>query len=106
MLAIDEASDGVVGVALNGAWEQDWTNDHREGCTDQLGVLRNHRGRGIARALLVESMRRFAADRMDAAALGVDVENPSGALGLYESLGYRPSAATCVHQLVEEPPGT
>ena len=48
-------------------------------------------------------MRRFAADGMDAACLGVDTENPSGALSLYERLGYRPTASTCVHELVEEP---
>lgn len=101
VLAVDAVTDELVGVALNVAWLEDWREDHREGYTDQLGVLRSHRGRGIARALLVESMRRFAADGMDAAALGVDVQNPSGALRLYESLGYRTRASTCVHELVE-----
>lgn len=46
-----------------------------------------------------ESMARFRAAGLDAASLEVDVENPSGALGLYENLGYKRRASTCVHQL-------
>lgn len=98
LLAIDERTNQIVGAALNCAYEQDWRADHQEGYTDQLGVLRQHRGRGIASALLIESMHRFAADGMHAACLGVDTENPSGALALYESLGYATTASTCIHQ--------
>ncbi|MFC8411206.1 GNAT family N-acetyltransferase [Arthrobacter sp. NPDC057259] len=60
-----------------------------EGYTDLLGVRRDYRGRGIARALLAEAMRRFAAAGMDKASLDVDSENPTGALALYTALGYR-----------------
>lgn len=103
LLAIDEATDAVVAVALGCAYEQDWSEGHRQGYTDELGVLREYRGRGIARAMLLESMRRFAADGMDEASLGVDTHNESGALRLYESLGYVVEASTCVHELVEGP---
>jgi ribosomal protein S18 acetylase RimI-like enzyme len=99
VLAVDEATATVVGAALNCAYEQDWqATGVREGYTDQLAVAHTHRGRGIASALLKESMHRFAGAGMDAAALGVDAENPSGALRLYEGLGYRQTASTCVHQ--------
>ncbi len=60
----------------------------REGYTELLGVRRQWRGHRLAPALLAEAMRRFATDGMDNAGLGVDTENPSGALGLYERLGY------------------
>jgi len=100
LLALDEVTDRVIGAALNCAYEQDWlATGTREGYTDQLGVASSHRGRGIARALLTESMHRFAAAGMDAAALGVDAANSSGALRLYEFLGYRQTASTCVHQV-------
>ncbi|MBB2892842.1 GNAT family N-acetyltransferase [Flexivirga oryzae] len=100
VLAIDDATDRVVGAAMNCAWEQDWEpQGYTEGYTDQLGVLSSHRGRGVAKALLAESMRRFKESGMQAAGLGVDTANASGALGLYERLGYRPSASTCMHQL-------
>lgn len=60
VLALDIATDQVVGAALNVAWEQDWEEQgYTEGYTDELGVLRSHRGRGIASSLLAESMRRF-----------------------------------------------
>lgn len=99
VLAIDDSTDRVIGGAMNYAWEQDWEpQGYTEGYTDQLGVLRSHRGRGVAAALLLESMRRFSEFGMDAAGLGVDAANPSGALRLYEKLGYQRTASTCAHQ--------
>lgn len=100
VLAIDRNTGRVVGVALNVAWEQDWAEQgYTEGYTEQLGVLASHRNRGVAAALLTESMRRFAASGMDAAGLGVDTANPTGALRLYEKLGYRQTADTCLYQV-------
>ncbi len=60
-----------------------------EGYTDLLGVRREFRGRGIAQALLVDAMQRFAAAGLDTASLDVDSENPTGALALYTKMGYR-----------------
>ena len=83
-------------------FRQDWqAKGFTEGYTDELAVAATHRGRGIASALLRESMRRFAASGMHAAALGVDAANPSGALRLYEALGYEQTASTCVHQITQ-----
>ncbi|MCM0620020.1 GNAT family N-acetyltransferase [Nocardioides bruguierae] len=99
VMALDEGTGAIVGVALSCAYEQDWAAEGRsQGYTDELGVLRSHRGRGVATALLVDSMHRFAAAGLDSAGLGVDTANPSGALGLYRSLGYTDEAATCVHE--------
>ena len=64
---------------------------YTEGYTMLLGVRRQWRGRKLAPAMLREAMRRFREGGMDNAGLGVDTENPSGALGLYESLGYEPT---------------
>ncbi|MEL7974737.1 GNAT family N-acetyltransferase [Isoptericola sp. F-RaC21] len=58
------------------------------GYTEILGVRRAYRGRKVAVALLAAGMRAFADDGMAAAALDVDTQNPSGAHGLYASLGY------------------
>lgn len=102
VLAVEAATGSVVGAAINCAYEQDWqANGFTEGYTDELAVARSHRGKGIARTLLRESMRRFAASGMDAAALGVDAANPSGALRLYQGLGYEQTASTCVHQFTQ-----
>jgi mycothiol synthase len=58
------------------------------GWIQTLGTRRPWRKRGLASALLVWSMRAFRAEGLQYATLGVDAENPTGALGLYESLGF------------------
>lgn len=102
VLALDQATGSVVGAALNCAYEQDWqAQGYTQGYTDELAVAATHRGRGVASALLIESMNRFTASGMDTAGLGVDAANPSGALRLYAGLGYEQTASTCVHQFTE-----
>jgi ribosomal protein S18 acetylase RimI-like enzyme len=87
------AFDGeeVAGYAVNYVAEPDWeaTGVH-EGWVGQLGVRRPWRKRGLATALLVRSMEAFRAAGLEAAILGVDADNPTGALGVYERAGFRP----------------
>jgi ribosomal protein S18 acetylase RimI-like enzyme len=61
----------------------------KRGYTENIAVRRAWRRRGIARALIATSLRILKERGMEEAALGVDTQNPSGALQLYESLGYR-----------------
>jgi ribosomal protein S18 acetylase RimI-like enzyme len=58
------------------------------GWIQSLGTRRAWRKRGLASSLLVESMRAFLAEGLQFATLRVDAENPTGALGLYERLGF------------------
>jgi mycothiol synthase len=84
-LALDR--DEVVGVACcrdSSASSPDAAN------VDELGVRRAWRGRGIARALLLSAFAEARRRGIDAVELGVDSENPTGALGLYEGVGMRP----------------
>jgi len=60
------------------------------GETGGLFVRRPWRNRGLGRALLVGSLHLFKARGLTTAGLGVDAENLSGVLGLYESVGFRP----------------
>jgi mycothiol synthase len=81
--------DKVAGVCLNVVNQE--TNERqgtREGWIQELGVRRAWRKRGIASALLCASMRAFRANGLDTAMLGVDAENLTGALKLYERLGF------------------
>jgi mycothiol synthase len=61
----------------------------RRGYTQDIFVRRPWRRRGLARSLLVQSIQMFREMGMEETALGVDTQNPSGALRLYESVGYR-----------------
>jgi ribosomal protein S18 acetylase RimI-like enzyme len=55
----------------------------------QIGVLPAARGRGIASAAIAEVLRAAARNDCQSAALGVVTENVTGALRLYEGLGFR-----------------
>lgn len=61
----------------------------RRAWTESISTRRDWRGRGVASAVIVSSLRQLAALGYDEAALGVDLDNPTGALGVYERLGYR-----------------
>lgn len=74
--------DQVVGVALNYHYGLD---DDVEGWVQQLAVDRAYRGRGLGRALLQESFRRFHGVGYRRAGLSTD--SRTGALGLYEHVG-------------------
>lgn len=69
---------------------QQWNEQagKNEGWLNDIGVIRDWRKRGVASAVIVASLRAFRAAGLAVAALGVDTQNPSGALRLYEGLGF------------------
>lgn len=87
--ALEAGAPLVVAYAINSRFAADFeVRGYSFGYTGLLGTRRAYRGRKAAIAALAASMRAFAEDGMDAAVLDVDTENPSGAHGLYASLGY------------------
>jgi ribosomal protein S18 acetylase RimI-like enzyme len=83
--------DQVAGLSFNTVnVEENARSGLSEGWIAELAVRRPWRKRGVASALLCESMRAFDADGLEHAGLGVDTENQTGALRLYEGLGFRP----------------
>lgn len=71
-----------------------------EGWIADLGTRRGFRRIGLGRAMLLNGICRLKAKGVETALLGVDAENPSGALRLYESVGFRKrytSIAYCKH---------
>ncbi|MCJ7736942.1 MAG: GNAT family N-acetyltransferase [Anaerolineae bacterium] len=60
-----------------------------QGWVEDLGVLRQHRGRGVGRALLLEGIYGLERAGCGNVLLDVDAENPTGALYLYRSVGFR-----------------
>ena len=74
----------VAGAAINTLHEGAW------GETDDLFVRRPWRRQGLGRALLAASLHLFKERGLVTAGLGVDVDNVSGAPGLYENVGFRP----------------
>ncbi len=81
----------VVGMVLNFINHDENREYHRKrGYTENISVRRHWRQQGVARALLTQSIQMFIEMGMEETALGVDVDNPNGALRLYESVGYTP----------------
>lgn len=82
--------DEVAGSVQNGIYPEENVQLGLEiGWLDHVSVRRQWRNRGLASALIVRSMAILRDRGMDWAALGVDSENPTGALGLYERFGFR-----------------
>ena len=89
-VAWDVATAQVAGMVLGFISEEQNAKFHRRrGWSENICVRRPWRRRGLARALIAENLREFRARGMSEAALGVDTENLSGALGLYESMGFQ-----------------
>jgi len=64
--------------------------NRKRGWTEFISVGRLWRRRGLARALIALSLHELKARGMTEAALGVDTQNLSGALRVYEDCGFRP----------------
>jgi mycothiol synthase len=80
IMAVD--ADEPVGVLYGGA-------DSDRGWVRELGVVRSHRGRGIATAMLRESLAEFERRGLPRVRLNVDSDNMTGAVSLYERVGMR-----------------
>ena len=85
--------DQIAGVVQNWIWaDENARLGVKRGWLEHISVRREWRRRGLGRAITAESLRRLRAAGMEDAMLGVDAENPTGALGLYEGLGFRVEA--------------
>jgi mycothiol synthase len=82
--------DQITGTVQNIINEEENEEYKRKrGYTENIFVRRPWRKRGLARALLTQSLSYLKQLGMTEAALGVDAENLSGALRLYESVGFQ-----------------
>jgi mycothiol synthase len=68
------------------------------GYTENISVRRPWRRRGLARALIAASFPLLRARGMTEAGLGVDTENVSGALRVYEGCGFRPVSRNALYR--------
>ena len=81
--------DEVAGGVINGIYpEENEALGVKRGWLDSVFTRRAWRRRGLARALIARSLVVLRERDMSSAILGVDADNPSGALGLYESVGF------------------
>ena len=87
VIAFDD--DDIAGGVINSIdHDQNAALGVRRGWLNSVFTRRAWRRRGLAAALVAWSLARLRERGMTLAALGVDADNPSGALGLYERLGF------------------
>ncbi|MBA2557805.1 MAG: GNAT family N-acetyltransferase [Chloroflexi bacterium] len=91
--------DQVAGLVVNAIYPaENETNGYLRGWLDSVAVRRPWRKRGLARALIVSSLRLIRERGMTSAALGVDTQNPNQALHLYEDTGFRVERSATVYR--------
>jgi mycothiol synthase len=83
----DDAVAATVLNHLNEAENQE--QGRKRGYTEIISVGPAWRGRGLAKALIARSLKMWQRMGMNEAACVVDTDSPTGALKLYEGLGYR-----------------
>ncbi|MEL5953533.1 N-acetyltransferase [Streptomyces sp. CLV115] len=92
VLAVTSDPDGgerVVGFVFVDVAQDEWPlRGGPFGYITAVGVRREVRGQGLARTMLAQVLRALRAVGLGHAVLDVDAESPTGALGLYQSLGF------------------
>ena len=89
-IAWDIAQNTVAGQVKT--WiDEDYNRifDKRRGYTEHISVARPWRRRGVARALVAQSLRTLAEAGMTESHLGVDSDSLTGAVRVYEDCGFR-----------------
>lgn len=83
------AGNDVVGYSLNQVYPEDArVRGLTEGYLGTIGVRRAWRRKGVATALILDSIRRFAEAGFDNATLTADADSLTGAFELYQRLGF------------------
>jgi mycothiol synthase len=85
----DAETGTLVGYLFSRYYEADTlATGRRDLYISYIGTRREYRGRGVASTLIGLAADGAAAKGFDSASLGVYVDNPSGALGVYERAGF------------------
>lgn len=83
------AGSDPLGIVIGQEYEEyNRVAGHRDVYIPLVGTRRQARGRGIASALVRRALTAARADGVESAALDVDADSPSGAVGLYERIGF------------------
>jgi mycothiol synthase len=93
---IVEHGDDVAAIAICRVSD----TEENTGWVRILGVLPAYRRRGLAQTLLQYVFRHFAEHGMTRVGLGVDAENPTGAVALYERVGMRVAWRNVIYERV------
>ena len=92
-----EAGDELAGIAMTRVSD----NEPGLAWVRILGVLPKFRQRGLAQALLRHTFCEYARRGLDRVGLGVDAENPTGAVRVYERAGMHVSRTNLIFEKLQ-----
>ncbi len=78
--------------------EDNQRNNRNDGWIEKLGTRRGYRQQGLGRAMLLAGLQRLKASGATTARLGVDAANPTGALRLYEAVGFERTLTSVLYE--------
>ncbi|WP_232662173.1 GNAT family N-acetyltransferase [Pseudonocardia sp. TRM90224] len=88
-VAACDAGGAVAGYVLSYEYEADFAHTGiKELLIDTVGTVAEWRGKGVAAALLAHVLATAVEQGFEQAALTVDSQNPTGAVGVYERAGF------------------
>jgi mycothiol synthase len=90
---VSRAADGEIAATA-----RNYPNRNGGSWVDALGVRRPHRGRGLAKALLLHTFAESQRRGMNRISLGVDAQSRTGASQLYNSVGMTPTLETITYE--------
>jgi mycothiol synthase len=100
----DVEKDEPAGICGNGIeHERNARVGRAEGWVHVLGVRRPYRKQGLGRALLLTGMRALQDEGMQWAMLSADTENLTGALRLYEGVGFQTAKRSAIFRKTIRP---
>jgi mycothiol synthase len=101
---IDQQGSFVIykdGIAAGYLISSNGREELQGGFIDKLGVIKSMQGKGLGRKLLQHGIAYSAQKGHTSIALGVDSGNESGAIALYESVGFEPHVVWSAYRLPE-----
>ncbi len=99
LLRVAWQGDQVVGMVLSFIdKDQNEKFGRKRGYTENICVRRAWRKQGVAKALIALSLKALKERGMSEASLGVDAENISGALQLYQHMGYQVTKRMAIYR--------
>ncbi|MDQ0745196.1 mycothiol synthase [Clavibacter sp. B3I6] len=95
----DDEDAVVAGFAMAEVYPDHWeAAGYTSAYIGLVGVRREFRGRRLAQALLSASLAGFRGEGLQRAVLDVDSDSPTGALDLYEHLGFTQASRSAVYE--------
>ncbi|MEO6207896.1 MAG: GNAT family N-acetyltransferase [Candidatus Limnocylindrales bacterium] len=93
--------DQIAGVVQSWIWKDENAQlGVQRGWLEHISVRSPWRRRGLGQAITAEALRRLRAAGMHEAMLGVDADSPTGALRLYERLGFQIHSRSTAYRLI------